>query len=566
MKYLIKKINIGITACFAVLCFNSFAQAPNWQWANNAGGPNSDVAISVASDATGNLYATGWFYSPTIVFGSTTLTNADNSGSTADIFIVKYDVNGAVIWAVRAGGTGSDFGSSITIDALGNMYLSGYYFSSTISFGSTTFNNIGVQDMFVAKYDSSGGVIWAQSSGSVNQDNSSCVKIDAIGNVYVIGRFVGPSINFGTTTLTCVGGSDFYIVKYDASGAVLWAIGVGGSQTDVCKSIAIDPSGNILITGSFFSPSITFGSITLTNSDNTGSTQDIFIAKYDSTGQPIWATNGVGSLNDEASSVTTTTSNEIYVTGYFYSSTIVFGTTNLINADNTGTTGDIFLLKYDSTGTLIWAKRAGGNSWDVGNQVITDDFGGVFIAGALCSTLAFGTSTLTNTDTTGATGDICVLKYDSWGNEVWGKTGGGYYNEAAYGVTADAVGNIIIAGGFTSSSLALGSITLPNANSVGGASYDMFVAKLATSVGVDEENMNSTFSISPNPTRDKLSVIWSQLNIETLILFDATGRTVRTYNVSGTQAQLSLEGLARGVYYLRDEDGYGIAEKVVVER
>ena len=145
---------------------STFAQAPDWLWAKGAGGTYNDYTHSIAVDANGNSYVTGYFDSPTITFGSTVLTNANSAGGTCDIFIVKYDESGNVLWAKGEGGTSTDYAYSITVDANGNSFITGYFDSPSIIFGSTTLTNAdntgNTGDIFIVKYNTSGNVLWAK--------------------------------------------------------------------------------------------------------------------------------------------------------------------------------------------------------------------------------------------------------------------------------------------------------------------------------------------------------------------------------------------------------------------
>jgi hypothetical protein len=116
---------------FALVVMIANAQSPNWKWAKSAGGLADDFGNSITTDASGNVYVTGYFLSATITFGSYTLTNANTSS--ADFFIVKYDALGNVLWAKRAGGTLGDAGNSISTVTSGNVYVAGYFSSSTIT-------------------------------------------------------------------------------------------------------------------------------------------------------------------------------------------------------------------------------------------------------------------------------------------------------------------------------------------------------------------------------------------------------------------------------------------------
>jgi hypothetical protein len=132
---------------------------------------------------------------------------------------VKYDSSGNVVWANKAGGNYEDVGNSIAVDGSGNCYITGY-FSSTSTFGSLTLicQSTVYYDVFVVKYDSSGNVVWAKNAGdAITYEAGNSITIDDIGNSYVTGSFMG-SITLGSFTLTNKGSSDIFIVKYDDSG------------------------------------------------------------------------------------------------------------------------------------------------------------------------------------------------------------------------------------------------------------------------------------------------------------------------------------------------------------
>ncbi|MBI3502643.1 MAG: SBBP repeat-containing protein, partial [Bacteroidetes bacterium] len=136
-----KKIFLLTSAILHLTSYIVSAQSPAYLWAQHAGGTSYDEGRSIATDANGNVLVTGIFQSSTITFGTTTLTNA-NAGY-PDIFIVKYDASGNVLWAKSAGGTSADYGYGIAADANGNVLVTGYFLSPAITFGTTTLTNAG---------------------------------------------------------------------------------------------------------------------------------------------------------------------------------------------------------------------------------------------------------------------------------------------------------------------------------------------------------------------------------------------------------------------------------------
>jgi len=270
-----------------------YGASGNVIWAKSAGGTNSDLANSIAVDQSGNSYVTGSFYSSSITFGSTILTNA-NAGFT-DMFVAKYDPNGNVVWAKSSGGSNYDAGYGVAVDASGNSIVTGSFNSPTMTFGPTTLTNAnaGFSDMFLAKYDADGNVLWARGVGGSSYEVGFSVGVDASKNCHVTGYFSSPSVTFGSTTLIKVGGPDIFVVEYDPNGNVVWAKSAGGPNPDQAYTIAVDPWGNSSITGGFQSPTALFDSTRLTNAGST----DIFIAKLD--GDPPALVNVKDVPNDQ---------------------------------------------------------------------------------------------------------------------------------------------------------------------------------------------------------------------------------------------------------------------------
>jgi hypothetical protein len=361
---------------------NSFAQSPDWLWSRSAGGTSGEISYSVATDSSGNVFVTGRFSSSTLSFGSYTLTNAGGT----DIFLVKYDSNGNVLWAKSAGGTGYDWGTSVATDANGNCYVTGYFSSSSITFGSSL-TNAGDEDIFLVKYDANGNVLWARSAGGTSGERSYNVATDASGNVFVTGYFHSSTISFGSDTLKNTGLDDIFVVKYDANGNVLWARSAGGTDKDFSKSVATDANGNCYVTGPFWSPSIAFGSDTLRNAGYS----DIFLVKYDANGNVLWAKSGAGFFSSESNCLTTDPNGNCFVTGEF-DTYITFGEYSL---GHPGIGTGMFLVKYDPNGNVLWAKTADGGIDDQASSVATDASGNVFVTGSFLS-ISFGSYHLTN--------------------------------------------------------------------------------------------------------------------------------------------------------------------------
>jgi len=224
---------------------------------------------------------------------------------------------------------------------------------------------------------------WAFSLGGTNDDFGNSIATDASGNVYVTGSFRNTTDfdpGAGTANLTSAGANDIFLAKYDATGNYQWAFGVGSIDFELGKSIAIDASGNVYITGQLmntadFDPSGNTSNLTANGQ------YDMFVAKYDASGNYMWAFN-VGDIGVvDGNSIVTDAAGNVYLTGMF-TTTPDFdpsGNTATITSSNFG----IFFAKYDTGGNYILAKSITGiNGEDIGNSIATDNTGNMYITGS----------------------------------------------------------------------------------------------------------------------------------------------------------------------------------------
>ena len=312
-----------------------------WQWATGAGGSDDDYGLGVAVDGSGSVVVTGYFTSPTITFGATTLTNATRYYR--DIYVAKLTSVGTWQWATGAGGINFDFSNGVALDGSGNVVVAGVFESPTITFGATTLTSAGPGDLFVAKLTSAGVWLWAARAGGTNNDMGYSIAVDGSGSVVVMGIFYSRTITFDAITVTSTGVGDTFVAKLTPAGAWQWATSAGGSGVAFGRSMAVDGSGNVVVTGVFVTPTITFGATTLTNAGY----GDLFVAKLTPAGAWQWAT-GAGSSDDDAGlSVAVDGSGSVVVTGYFTSPTITFGATTLANP--TPGAQAIFLARLSGT-------------------------------------------------------------------------------------------------------------------------------------------------------------------------------------------------------------------------
>jgi hypothetical protein len=222
----------------------------NWLWVKQSNGINSNSAgFSITLDDSGYIYLTGGFYG-SANFGAI---HYYSSGGLADSFVAKLDSSGNWLWVSKTDGFDGDVGHSITIDVFNNIYITGM-FMGTITFGNTAVVSIGGYDFYIAKLDTSGNFLWVTSTGGLSWDNGVGISVDNLGNLYVTGYFQG-SVNFGTTILASNGFNDIWVAKLNSSGNWLWAKSLGGFGYEHTNEIASDRFGNVSITGYFGSTS-----------------------------------------------------------------------------------------------------------------------------------------------------------------------------------------------------------------------------------------------------------------------------------------------------------------------
>ncbi|MBL0050130.1 MAG: SBBP repeat-containing protein [Bacteroidetes bacterium] len=543
------------TFVIALLSLNTFAQAPNWQWAKSAGGIGYDYGQSIAVDINGNSYVTGNFSSPTITFGATTLNNA----GLKDMYVVKYDSSGNVVWAKSAGGIDEDFGYSISVDINGNSYITGWFRSPTITFGPTTLTNAGNDDIYIVKYDTNGNVVWANSAGGGDDDRGYGITVDAFGNSYLTGPFVSPTITFGTTTLIHVFGTDIYVVKYDANGNPVWAkaaAGTGGSGMEAGFSIAVDTSGNSYVTGGFTSATIAFDTTVLSNTTMGGIFSDIFFVKYNANGNVVWAKSMGGNGDDEGLGITTDKSGNSYIAGNFRGSNITIDTITLINS---GTSVNTFVVKFNASGNVDWAN----SSSTICTGIAIDASGNSYVTGEIISPITtIGTTTLNSAGYF----DLYVVKYNAIGNVVWAKAAGGIAYEYSNSIAVDPIGNSYVTGYFNSPGITIGATTLNNVSV-----DDMYIAKLDSMgafTGFSEiHSLQPEITISPNPFTSLTTIRFLEEQKNTTIkIIDMIGKEIRTINFTGRQFTIEKNEMVAGIYFVQitDEKKSIVKKKIII--
>ena len=375
------------------------------EWAKNAGGSDSDFGTAITSLSDDSIVVTGYFYS-TATFGlgepNQTVLTAIGGSYDRDIFIARYNTDGMLLWAKRMGGTYSEeCGYGITTLSDDSVVVTGGFWGSGV-FGQgepneTVLTSAGYNEVFVARYNSDGLLSWAKRAGGTARDESYAIDSLSDNSVVITGYFTETAV-FGPdepneTYLWAVEDEDIFIAQYNPDGSLAWARGVGGGgyfSDDCGRGVAALSDDSSIITGAF-TYTATFGpdepnETVLTSLGN----RDIFIARYNSNGSLVWVKQAGGSHQNDAYAIDSLKDNSFVITGGFFDSTIF----DLNGPDEIVLTSfgnwDVFIARYNSNGNLSWVKKAGGTGTDIGAGItsLLDDSSAV--TGMFSGTAVFG--------------------------------------------------------------------------------------------------------------------------------------------------------------------------------
>ena len=458
------------------------AHGQDFGWARQFGGAGIDVGYDVTTDGAGNVYVTGYFEGVVDFDPGAGVANLTSAGGD-DIFIVKLNSAGSLIWARRMGGAGSERAWNVVVDTNGNVHTTGW-FEGTADFdpgaGVANLTAVGQNNAFVSKLDSSGNFVWAKMLGGAGYSEGEGIGVDAAGNIYTAGFFNGPGDfdpGAGVFTMTPAGNEDVYVSKLDSSGNFVWARRMGGSNYAYPVGLALDSNSNIHLVGSFtgsvdFNPGV--GTATLTAAGE----EDIFVSKLDSAGNYLWARGFGGAAFDYAYDIAVDGNGNVLTTGSYFG-TVDFdpgaGTFNLTSAG----IDDAFVSKLDASGDFVWAGSLGSSEFDFGADVAVDDEGNVYTTGLFMASGDFDPGPGVFNLTSAGGDEIFVSKLDSAGNFGWARSMGGTGDEVGEGIAIRG-GNVYVTGRFTGTADMDPSGVL---NLTSNGESDAFVVNLASGLG-----------------------------------------------------------------------------------
>lgn len=533
------------------------------------------------------------------------------------LFTISIVVNSQITnWEWAKNGNGYIEALAIENDADGNVYSAGWTGNLVDVYGYPPISMPSYYSVFTAKCDSLGNPIWVATASSDYYVYINDIATDVYKNVFITGYFEGDSLSIGglvfyNTNVAMFGNAkNFFVSKLDSLGNFVWTK-VGNCANDSYGNrICIDNSGNIYIDGVYSFTPMTLDTITLPS----GTTEDIFVAKYTTNGDIVWAKHldgwgyessvamsydgmnnvyiggfhpnfiSIGSdtlfgggafilkldlsgnvvwfknTSGYIRSISANAIGDVYTSGTFYG-TIIIANDTLIAAAGGGYS-DFFFAKYDSAGNAIWAKREGGARAENCEYLIADQSGNVYLSAIFESiSITIGGNTFSNpASSIGNTNDILYIKYDSSGTFQWVKCIGGDKSDYSNGIVLDENRNMLYAlGTFDSSNITFGSTTFTNsgiANPFNVITPNLFLAKLSElPVSVYEISNDSEISIYPNPFQDDFSFSIEQHTKGTdykIQLTDVIGKIIYEAEINSSQGKVvpSLDTKS-GVCFLR---------------
>jgi len=331
-----------------------------YQWHTFYGSSNYDFVFGIAVDPSDSVYVTGYSYA---TWG--TPLDAHAGGGNPDIVVIKLNGSGDLQWHTFHGSSGDDSGKGIAADPSGNVYVTG---SSDATWGSPLNSYNGSRDIVVCKLDSSGSLQWHTFYGSSSGDYGYGIAVDSPGNLYVTGY---SNSTWGTPLNAFAGWDDIVVIKLNDSGALQWHTFHGSPRADYGRGIAVDPSGDIYVTGE---SAATWGAPLSAHAGGYFYYPDVLIVKLNGSGALQWNTFYGSSDLDRGHGIAVDSSGNICVIGESYAT---WGSPINAYAGN----DDIVSIKMDSSGAYQWHTFYGSSGDDYGSGIARDSWGNVYVTG-----------------------------------------------------------------------------------------------------------------------------------------------------------------------------------------
>ncbi len=458
-----------------------------------------------------------------------------------DYWVAKLNRHQQIQWSKTIGGNLEDYLQSIQQTSDGGYILGGTS-SSGIS-GEKTDTSRGGDDYWIVKLDSSGTVEWNKTIGGRYADYLQSIQ-QTIDGGYILGGYSGSGIS-GEKTQASRGGVDYWIIKLDSSGSIMWDKTIGGNGYDALNSLQQTSDGGYILGGISSSP------ISYEKTQASRGLADYWIVKVDNTGNIQWDKTIGGRYDDFLRSIQQTKDG-----GYVLGGSSQSGNSGEKSQRSRGVI-DYWIVKVDNVGNIQWDKTIGGNSTDEPRSLQQTSDGGYILGGT-----SFSGISGEKTDTSRGSGDYWVVKLSKKGDVQWDKTIGGNSSDALFSIK-EISKNHYVMGGYSYSGISYDKTE----SCRGGVDYWIVyldyhnpALKTANVTNITANNIHNNFSVYPVPAKDVLHVIANGKAVITLT--DLSGKILLTKTINGSET-INVTGFAPGVYYLKN-NATGSSQKVIV--
>jgi len=386
----------------------------SYEWTATFGSEGWDRGIDLATDAAGNVYATGYFKGA-VDFDPSEAEDIHVSQGSNDVFVIKLSGDGAYGWTRTFGSEQQDDGYGITTDSSGAIIVAGI-FSGAVDFdisdgGADIHTSNGAQDVFVTKWNADGGYDWTATWGGDSADYVEDVAVDSFNNIVATGYFLN-TVDFdpgtGVDEQTGNGSYDVFVTRLGSDGGYQWTKTFGGAQWDQSGNLSVDSAGNIFVTGTF-AKTVDFDPSAGTDKHTAAGETDIFVVRLNADGGYGWARTFGGEYFDFGQSVAVSSMGGVLVTGYFWGA-VDFDVSENVDEQVSNGAFDIFVTKLNSDGGYVWTTTFGSGDYDYGNGIAVDFANNILFTGFFQETVDFDPTAATDNHTSNSGKDAFVSK------------------------------------------------------------------------------------------------------------------------------------------------------------
>lgn len=514
------------------------------------GGVLNDFVTHSVLDQEGNIYMTGRF-SGVAYFGKDSLLSAGNS----DVFLVKMDPNGEVVWSKRAGGQSTDEGKRVFVTQSA-VYVLGNFrdfanFSNPYNYGENQISSLGGNDFFIAKYHTDGTFLWAKRGGGMADDSGNGITVSrnqiiVTGGYQYFADFNTPPL-LGNKEIESNGGYDCFVAFYDTLGNFKEALSLGGTTDDFGTAVLSNQT-HFYLAGTF-SDSVIFNEHSAFEFEITSNySVNVFLTKFSNSNHCIWAQT-IGSAGIETVTDLAILGESVLVTGTYQQTALFTSTFSQNNKEITSKGGvDFYLAKYQNDGVLDWVVSGGGPNEDLTNSIFVTPTE-ILLCGHFSNTITFDDilNEELNSLTSSGFSDIFIASYGYDGAFKWGRKDGG--TSIDYGTSVLKYNNDLFCLGNFNLFSRFGEDDGTFLDIVSKGGIDLFITKYSLDGnGIGEIQ----YKIFPNPCFSHLNIVLDPSFMgEEYGIYDLVGKCMSRGKIYKNSFFVDVSSYSSGVYIFK---------------